>query len=77
MLFAYHVHMSGGQRQGFAEEGNKKLAQQRACQTFLKSFFPAGTTWAGMLQIITSKDKDLLAGVVSKVLERKEEEMKE
>ena len=55
MLFAYHVHMSSGQHKGFAEEGNKKFAQQRACQTFLKSFFPAGTTWMGMLQIITSK----------------------
>jgi hypothetical protein len=44
---------------GYAEESTKKLAQQRACQKFLKALFPAGTTWTEMINVIQNQKETL------------------
>ena len=52
LLFGHDVHMPILNIAGHAEESTKKLAQQKACQKFLKNLFPAGTTWKQMIDIL-------------------------
>ena len=63
MLFS-HIVTSANGVQGFAEEGNKKLAQQRACQVYEKNLFPKGTTWKDMIEIVQN-DKEALGKILA------------
>lgn len=64
MLFSCFVNMPSLNICGQAEESNKKKAQQRACQVFLKNLFPE-STWNQMIEIL-QKDKDRLKEIVEK-----------
>lgn len=51
MLFSYFVNLPSSNIVGFAEEPQKRYAQQRGCQNFLKKLFPEGTTWNDCINI--------------------------
>ena len=65
MLFCHYINLPTLGIQGYAEESSKKMAQQRACQIFLKNLFPKGTTWLEMIDIIQNK-KEKLALIMTK-----------
>lgn len=59
MLFSHFVNMPTRNITGYAEEPTKKLAQQRACQRFLKNLFPPGTSWLEMIRIVQNEKNKL------------------
>lgn len=64
MTFCHCVNLPTLGIQGYAEESSKKMAQQKACQNFLKNLFPKGTTWLEMIEIVQNK-KEILAEIVA------------
>lgn len=67
MLFSFHYSMprSDGEEpiQGYAEEPQKKTAQQRACQEFLANVFPSGMSWRQMIDVVQN-NKAMLDSIV-------------
>ena len=62
ILFGYLVNLPNSSISGFSEEPKKQLAQQRACQYFLKNLFPPGTTWREVTQIV-QHDKEKMCEI--------------
>lgn len=58
MLFSCFVKAPTLGFSGYSEEPNKRLAQQRASQKFLKSMFP-NCTWNDMVDIIQNRKDEL------------------
>jgi hypothetical protein len=74
MLFSFFVSAPSLNIQSVSEESTKKMAQQRACQMFLKKLFPVGTTWNSMIAIIQNqKDRTVLDEIVRRHQDQKVE----